>query len=137
MELKDIKSVLIIGAGTMGHSIEQVYAQNGFSVSLVDVNSDVLTHALQLIEANLNILAEFERVNKAEIKDIKNRISVSTNLKEKASAADLVLEAVKEEPRVKLELFTKLSQYCREDIILASNTSSLDIFKILKRIPHP
>ncbi|TFG19136.1 MAG: 3-hydroxyacyl-CoA dehydrogenase family protein [Promethearchaeota archaeon] len=137
MELKDIKSILIIGAGTMGHAICQVYAQNGFKVSLVDINMDVLTHAMNLIEANLNILAEFERVNKAEIKDIMNRIEVSTNLKEKAKTADLVLEAVKEDPNVKYEIFKNLSEYCREDIILASNTSSLDIFKILKNIKRP
>lgn len=137
MELKDIKRILIIGAGTMGHAIAQVYAQNGFEVSLVDVNMNVLDHALELIKANLHLLAEFERVNKVEINDIMNRIHVSTNLKEKATIADLVLEAVKEDPNVKLEIFEKLSEYCSEDTILASNTSSLDIFKILKNIEHP
>jgi len=137
MELKDINNILIVGAGTMGHSIAQVYAQNGFNVSLVDINEEILAHAIKLIESNLNILAEFERVKKAEINDILKRIEVSTNLKEKAKTADLALEAVKEDPDVKLRIFKNLSEYCREDTILASNTSSLDIFKILKNIKHP
>jgi 3-hydroxybutyryl-CoA dehydrogenase len=137
MKLEDINNVLIIGAGTMGHSIAQVYAQNGFNVSLVDINEEILTHAMKLIESNLNVLAKFERVNKTEINDILKRIQVSTNLKEKATTADLVLEAVKEDPEVKLEIFKNLSECCREDTILASNTSSLDIFKILKNVKHP
>jgi 3-hydroxybutyryl-CoA dehydrogenase len=137
MELEDINNILVIGAGTMGHAIAQIYAQNGFSVSLVDLNKGILSRAMELIESNLHILAEFERVNKAEINDVIKRIDVSTNLKEKAKGADLVIEAVKEDPNVKLETFRILAEYCREDTILASNTSSLDIFNILKSIKHP
>jgi 3-hydroxybutyryl-CoA dehydrogenase len=137
MELSDIKNVLIIGAGTMGHSIAQVYAQNGFNVSLVDINEKVLAHAIEFIDMNLNLLADFDRVNKTEIKAIKNRINPSTDLKSNAEMADVVVEAIKEEPNVKLKIFKKLSNYCRADTILASNSSSLDIFKILKGISHP
>lgn len=137
MNLDDIKNVLIIGAGNMGHSIAQVYAQGGFEVSLVDIDEKKLTHAMNLIENNLNTLSEFNRVKSSEIPSILNRIHPSTNLKENAEKADLALEAIKEEPNLKLELFTKLTDYCRDDVMLASNTSSLDIFKILKGIKNP
>ena len=137
MNLEDIKHVLIIGAGSMGHSIAQVYAQGGFEVSLVDINEKILDRAINLIENNLHTLTEFNRVKSSEIVNILNRIHPSTNLKENAEKADLALEAIKEEPTLKLELFTKLTDYCRDDVILASNTSSLDIFKILKGISHP
>jgi len=137
MNLDDIKNVLIIGAGDMGHSIAQVYAQGGFEVFMVDVNKKILDRAMNLIDNNLYTLAEFNRVKSSEIVNILNRIHPSTNLKENAENADLALEAIKEEPNLKLELFKKLSDYCRDDIILASNTSSLDIFNILKGISHP
>ena len=137
MQLNDIKKVLVVGAGTMGHAIAQVYAQNGFQVSLVDINEKILTHAIELIDMNLNILADFDRVNRDEIEAIKNRINTSTDLKKNAEIVDVVVEAIKEEPYAKLEVFKKLSNYCRADTILASNSSTLDIFKILKEISHP
>jgi 3-hydroxybutyryl-CoA dehydrogenase len=137
MKLVDIQNVLIIGAGNMGHSIAQVYAQGGFEVFLVDINKKILDRAMNLIDNNLQILAEFNRVQSSNIVNILNRIHPSTNLKDNAEKADLALEAIKEVPNLKLELFTKLAEFCRDDVILASNTSSLDIFRILKGIKNP
>jgi len=137
MDLKELKKILIVGAGTMGHSIAQVYAQAGFNVNLVDLNRKILKHAIGLIESNLNTLAEFNNVEKDKIPQILKRIQVSSNLKESAENADLVTEAVKEIPELKKKIFLQLSDYCSEDIILASNTSSLDIFKLLKNIKNP
>jgi 3-hydroxyacyl-CoA dehydrogenase len=137
MRLSDIKNVLVVGAGIMGHGIAQVYAQNGYNVSLIDIDDAILSHAMKLINMNLNVLADFKKVNRNEIEIIKNRITLSTNLKSSAGKADVVVEAIKEVPEIKFEIFKKLSEYCREDTIFASNTSSLDIFKILKTISHP
>jgi 3-hydroxyacyl-CoA dehydrogenase len=135
--LDDIENVLIIGAGTMGHGISQVYAQNGFNVSLVDIDEINLSHAMRLIDMNLKLLADFKRIDRNEIEVIKKRITLSTDLKSSAERADVVVEAINEVPGVKLEVFKQLADYCRDDTILASNTSSLDIFKILKAISHP
>ena len=137
MLLDDIENVLIIGAGTMGHGISQVYAQNGFNVSLVDIDEINLSHAMRLIDMNLKLLADFKRIDRNEIEVIKKRITLSTDLKSSAERADVVVEAINEVPGVKLEVFKQLADYCRDDTILASNTSSLDIFKILKAISHP
>jgi 3-hydroxyacyl-CoA dehydrogenase len=137
MELKEINNVLIIGAGTMGHGISQVYAQNGFNVFLVDTDESILSHAMKLIDMNLNLLVDFRKIDRDEIESIKNKITCSTDLTNNAKKADVVVEAIKEVPELKLEVFKKLADYCRDDTILASNTSSLDIFKILKAISHP
>lgn len=137
MKLSDIYNVLIIGAGDMGHSIAQVYAQGKFEVFLVDLNDKILDRAMHLIDNNLHTLSEFNRVKSSNIVDILNRIHPSTNLKKNAEKADLVLEVIKEEPDLKLNLFKKLAEFCPNDVILASNTSSLDIFRILKGIKNP
>ena len=132
MRLAEIKNVLIVGAGTMGHSIAQVYAQGGIEVNLIDVNHDVLKRAINLIKSNLIILAEFNRVNKKDIPEILDRIHTSTELSNAAKKADLVVEAVNEVPELKTTIFSQLEEYCSENTILASNTSSLDIFEIAK-----
>ena len=132
MNPMEIKEVLVIGAGTMGHSIAQVYAQAGIEVNLVDINQDALDHAMNLIKSNLNTLAEFKRVNTNEIHNILDHIHPSTDLPNAAKKADLVVEAVSEVPDLKAEIFSQLGEYCSEDTILASNTSSLDIFRIVK-----
>ena len=128
----EIKKVLVVGAGTMGHSIAQVYATADIEVNLIDINEVSLNRAMNLIKSNLNTLAEFERVKKNEISNILNRINPSTNLKDAAQGVDLVVEAVSEVPDLKEKVFSQLDEFCSENTILASNTSSLDIFKIVK-----
>jgi 3-hydroxyacyl-CoA dehydrogenase len=128
----EIKKILVVGAGTMGPSIAQVYATGGFEVNLVDLNKDILDRSINSIKSNLNTLAEFGRVKTNEIPDIINRIHPSTDLKEAAKDIDLAVEAVNEIPDVKNKVFSQLSDFCSEDTILASNTSSLNIFKIVK-----
>lgn len=131
MNLKEIKQVLVVGAGTMGHSIAQIFAQSGFEVDLVDLNQKLLERAINLIESNLNTLVEFERIAHKEISVILNRIHPSTNLDTAAQRADFVLEAVNENPDIKKQIFSQLNENCSEDIILASNTSGLNIFNIV------
>jgi 3-hydroxyacyl-CoA dehydrogenase len=89
IEIEDLKSVLIIGAGTMGHSIAQVYAQAGFEVDLVDTHQKKLDHALALIKSNLAVLAEFDRVQNDEIISISERIHLKTDLEEAADKSCL------------------------------------------------
>ncbi len=77
MNVNDIKRITVVGAGTMGHYIAQVYAQSGIEVDLVDLNQDVLERASSLIISNLNTLAEFGRVSRELISPILDRISYS------------------------------------------------------------
>ena len=132
MELDEIKRILVVGAGTMGHAIAQVYATAGFEVDLVDLNQKVLDNAINKIKSNLSLLVEYKHVKSGEISNILNRIHPSTNLKVAAQNCDLVLEAVSEDRNVKRDVFSQLNEFCSEDIILASNTSELNIFNVAK-----
>ncbi|MBA7518028.1 3-hydroxybutyryl-CoA dehydrogenase [subsurface metagenome] len=132
MELDKIKRILVVGAGTMGHAIAQVYATAGFEVDLVDLNQEVLANAMNKIKSNLSLLVEYKHVKSGEISNILNRIHPSTDLKVAAQNCDLVLEAVSEDRNVKREVFSQLNEFCSEDIILASNTSELNIFNVAK-----
>lgn len=130
MNVNDLKNVLIVGAGTMGHAIAQVYAQNGFSVDLMDLNQSMLERAIKLIKSNLSILADFNKISNDEISNTINRINLTTDLKIPAQEADLIIEAVNEVADIKKKVFKQLDNYCSEDTVLASNTSGLNIFNI-------
>jgi 3-hydroxybutyryl-CoA dehydrogenase len=116
----------------MGHSIAQVYAQSGYEVALVDLNQQTLDKAINKIKSNLNTLVEWGRLKQEDISKVTNRIHISQNLKNEAKDTDLVVEAVNEVPELKQKVFAQMEELCSEDTIFASNTSTLDIFKITK-----
>jgi 3-hydroxybutyryl-CoA dehydrogenase len=130
MDPKNVKSALVVGAGVMGHSIAQVFAQARIEVNLVDLDGKILERAMNLVKSNLETLAEFGRVSGNEIPAILARIHPSTDLSAAAKGVDFALEAVVEVPDVKKKIFSQLEEFCPEDTVLASNTSTLDIFSI-------
>ena len=132
MDAGNVETVLVVGAGIMGHSIAQVFAQAGIEVDLADLNEQALARAMNLIRTNLHTLAEFGRVPENDIPGIMARIRPSTDLTAPARKADFVLEAVTETPEIKTEVFRRLDGACRQDTVLASNTSSLNIFEIAR-----
>ncbi|TWR31063.1 3-hydroxybutyryl-CoA dehydrogenase [Mucilaginibacter pallidiroseus] len=132
-----MKNITVIGSGTMGNGIAHTFAQNGFTVSLVDVNEAALQKALQTISGNLD-----RQINKGIIDDAAKastlaNIKTFTNVNDGAANADLVVEAATENRDIKLELFKQLSQVCRPETILASNTSSISITEIAAITAHP
>jgi 3-hydroxybutyryl-CoA dehydrogenase len=131
MNPQDVKRVAIIGAGVMGHSIAQVFAQSGIEVSLVDLKEEILDHAIQLVNSNLKTLADYGKVTAKEIPAILNRIHPTTDLAAGASGVDFALEAVVEIPEIKKKVFKQLEDWCPEKTVLASNTSGLDIFNLV------
>ena len=132
MNPKEVKRVVIIGAGTMGHSIAQVFAQAGIEVNLVDIKKDLLDHALKLVRGNLETLASLGRLKVGEIPGILSRVHTTTELTTAAKGVDFALEAVVEIPEVKKEIFKELEQFCPPGAVLASNTSGLDLFNIIE-----
>jgi 3-hydroxybutyryl-CoA dehydrogenase len=132
MDPGNVGTVLVVGAGVMGHSIAQVFAQAGIEVDLADLNEQALTRAMTLIRTNLYTLAEFGRAPENDIPGIMARIRPSTDLTASARKADFVVEAVSETPEVKRDVFRRLDGICRQDTVLASNTSSLNIFEIAR-----
>jgi len=130
MDPKNVKSALVVGAGVMGHSIAQVFARAGIEVNLADLDGKILERAMNLVKSNLETLAEFGRVSGDEIPAILARIHPSTDLAAAAKGVDFALEAVVEIPGIKKKIFSQLEEFCSQDTVLASNTSTLDIFSI-------
>lgn len=136
MSPRRLRTVLVVGAGVMGHSIAQVFSQAGIDVNLVDVDEGKLTHAMTLIQANLDQFADYGRVPVKEIPEIMARIRPSTDLAAAAKDAGFCVEAVSEVPEVKQRVFSQLDELCLPNTVLASNTSTLNIFQIA-RIKRP
>jgi len=125
-----MKNVCVIGAGTMGNGIAHVFAQNGFSVSLVDVSQDQLNKAMATINKNLDRQVSKNAIT-AETKEsaLKN-IVTNTSLATAVKNAELVVEAATENLNLKLDIFRQVDENAPVNCILASNTSSISITKI-------
>ncbi len=123
-----LKTIAIIGAGQMGSGIAQVASMGGFQVILQDISQDGLAKASSRIEQSVKKLIEKGSV-KEDLAAIKGRIKTTTHLEDVAQA-DLVIEAVTENPEVKFDLFKKMDSICKEETILATNTSSISITSI-------
>jgi 3-hydroxybutyryl-CoA dehydrogenase len=132
-----MNKIAVIGAGTMGNGIAHVFAQYGFTVSLVDVSSDQLQKALATIVKNFD-----RQVNKGTISAEQKeaslaRISTFSALQEGISDADLVIEAATENVDIKLKIFRDMDAYAPQQAILATNTSSISITKIAAATKRP
>ena len=115
-----MKTIAVIGAGTMGNGIAHTFAQNGFKVNLIDVSDT----------KNLDRQVAKEVLTEAQKNDTLLNIALLTDLKEGVSTADLVVEAASEKLAIKLDIFEKLDNFCKPNTILASNTSSISITQI-------
>ena len=129
MNLDDIKRVSVIGAGTMGNGITQVFAAKGYDVTVVDIEQSFLDRALKMITKSLDRMVKKEKITEDDKQAALARISTSTDLSSVANS-QLVIEAVTEDLDVKLDIFKKLNGICGKDVVLASNTSSLPITKL-------
>ncbi len=132
-----IKNVSVIGAGTMGNGIAHVFAQGGFTVTLIDINPAQLEKALATISKNFD-----RQVAKGSItEDIKARalsnISSSTDIAAGVKEAQLVVEAATENTELKLKIFRAIDEAAPADCILASNTSSISITAIAAATKRP
>jgi len=121
-----IKTVGVIGAGTMGNGIAQVFAQSGFSVTLVDVAPAMLDRAKTTIEKSLAKFVEKGKLTAADRDAAIGRLSIATAVDQLADA-DYVVEAIVENADTKRGLFAQLDAITKPDVILASNTSSISI----------
>jgi 3-hydroxybutyryl-CoA dehydrogenase len=124
--MADIKKIGVIGAGTMGNGIAQVFTQSGYDVRLVDAAAGAIDRARKTIEKSLGKFVEKGKLT-AEARDAAlGRLSTGTDVGALADV-DYVVEAIFEDEKVKRELFTTLDSLTRPDVILSSNTSSISI----------
>jgi 3-hydroxybutyryl-CoA dehydrogenase len=124
-----MKNIFVIGAGTMGLDIAQVFAAAGFSVTVRDITSDIIEKAQNRLTTTLNKRVERGKMTKEDMDAIVNSIRFTTELQE-ANDADLVVEAIIEKIEAKQSLFAELDGICKESAIFASNTSSISITAI-------
>ena len=124
-----MKKISIIGAGTMGNGIAQVFAMNNYHVNLIDLNSNSLTNAINRITTNLDRMIKRDVISSDQKTATLDNISTSTDINN-AKSSDLVIEAVTENIKVKMKIFTQLDQICSSETILATNTSSISITEI-------
>ncbi len=132
----DIKTVGVVGAGTMGNGIAHVFAKSGYNVVLCDVEERFLQRALDTIGKNLEREASKGKITAQEKDAALERIRTTTE-REALAAVDFVVEAATEKFEIKSQLFRDLDRICRQDIILATNTSSISITKLAALTKRP
>ena len=121
-----IKTIGVIGAGTMGNGIAQVFAQSGFSVLLVDIAKPMLERARASIEKSLGRFVEKDKLSAADRDASLARLTTTTAI-DRLTDADFIVEAIVEQAEAKGALFTSLDAIMRPEVIFASNTSSISI----------
>jgi 3-hydroxybutyryl-CoA dehydrogenase len=133
---KDITTIGVVGAGTMGSGIAQVAAQAGFEVVLVDQAEEWLDRGLAAIAAGYDRLVSKDMLTGADRDEALSRIEGSTNIAH-LSNCDLVIEAVTEAFATKADVFTAVADVTDPNAILASNTSSISISGLAATVPNP
>src|SRR5258706_8916450 len=126
----EVRNVTVIGAGTMGNGIAQVFAQYGFTVTLHDLSSSLLERGLSAIHSSLDRKVKKGTLTEVSKKEVLSRIATSADLRGSVGSADLVIEAATEDKAVKKQLFLALDASAPAQALLASNTSSISITEL-------
>ena len=132
-----MEKIAVLGAGTMGNGIAQVFAQSEFDVNLIDISENALENAMATIEKNLGRMATKGVIDEGSVKGIVARIHTFTDMSEAVREADLVVEAATEDIELKLNLFQALDKAAPEHAIIATNTSSISITRIAAATSRP
>lgn len=131
-----MKKIVVIGSGTMGLDIAQVFARNGYEVVVRDISDEILSRAQARLNKGLDKLVSKGKMDEAGKADILAKMTFTTDLK-LAADADLVVEAAVENLDIKKSIFAELDQICKSETILASNTSSISITAIAAATKRP
>ncbi|HEV2277919.1 MAG TPA: 3-hydroxybutyryl-CoA dehydrogenase [Acidobacteriaceae bacterium] len=134
--MTEIKTVGVIGAGTMGNGIAHVFARGGFAVRLCEVEQRFLDRGMETIRKNLGREAEKAKITQADADVALKRIQGTLD-RSSLSACDFIVEAATERFDIKREIFRDLDGIARPEVILASNTSSISITKLAAQTERP
>ena len=132
----EITKIAVLGAGQMGAGIAQVSACAGYEVVMIDINQEFVDRGMGTISSSLGKLVSKGRMTEEESSRAMSLISSSTD-RASASDADLVVEAIPEIPDLKFSAFSELDSICKQNAILASNTSSISINEIASHTSRP
>ena len=134
---QSMKNIAVIGAGTMGNGIAHVFAQNGFTVQLIDLNEAQLEKAIATISKNLDRQVSKGSLTEEQKAQTLANLTTSNSIETGVSNAELVVEAATENVDLKLKIFQTLDTFAPANCILASNTSSISITKIASVTKRP
>lgn len=135
MRIESVKTVAVIGAGTMGQGIAQVCAASGFKVLIYDTQSDIITKSISAIRKNVEGLVEKGKISSAERDFTLGNINLVSDFRQ--LQVDLAIEAVVEKLDVKQMIFAELEKLNGKDCIFVSNTSSIQITQIAAALKYP
>jgi 3-hydroxybutyryl-CoA dehydrogenase len=130
MKLENIRRVAVLGAGTMGPGMAQTFAQGGYPVNVWSKVPEEHERAVRVVRASLETFVQHDMLRKAEIEPIVGRLTFTTDLEAAVKDADVVVECIIENLEIKKGVFLQLDALVKDDAILASNTSFLNIFQV-------
>ena len=133
----NIKEISVIGAGTMGNGIAHVFAQSGYSVTLIDREQGPLDKALARIAKNMDRQINKGKLSEGDKENALQRITSSTDIAQGVATADVIIEVVSENMAVKEAVLSAVDTAAKEDAIIASNTSSISITKLASFTNRP
>jgi len=133
----DVKNITVLGSGIMGHGIAQVSAMAGYNVVLRDIEKQFLDKAMEKIKWSLDKLVSKEKISENERDEIFSRIKPIVDLKDAVHDCDLVIEAVPEIMELKKKVYAELDKVASDQVVFASNTSTLPITEIANTISRP
>jgi len=125
--MPDVKTVAVLGAGTMGHGIAHAAATSGFETRLFDVNAGQLTRARAAVDAVLKKSVELGKATVADVDASAKRLTTTTELAQALDGCDLVIEAAPERIDLKLSLLADVDRLAPSSAVIATNTSALSI----------
>ena len=130
MELDDVDTIAVLGAGAMGHGIAEVAALAGYEIKLRDIKEEFVQSGYDDIEWSLGKLAEQGQISEDEADEAIGNVTPLVDMEEAVSDADFIIEAVPEKMDIKKDVYEEVEEYAPDRTIFATNTSSLSITEI-------
>ncbi|PGF18137.1 3-hydroxyacyl-CoA dehydrogenase [Natrinema sp. CBA1119] len=137
MDLEDINTVAVLGAGNMGHGIAEVAAIAGYDVNMRDIKDEFVQNGYDQIEWSLGKLAENDQLSEEESDAALERVTPLVDMADAVADADVVIEAVPEQMEIKKDVYTELEEVAPDHAIFATNTSSLSITDLAEFTERP
>jgi 3-hydroxybutyryl-CoA dehydrogenase len=132
----DIKNVSVIGAGTMGNGIAQVFAQSGYDITMIDISEDFLSRGMATIDKSLDRMVKKEKITADQKSEIVGHIQTTTDVGS-VKNSQLIIEAIFEDAEIKKQVWKELNISAPDNAILASNTSSISITELAAVVDSP
>ncbi|MGP8124818.1 MAG: 3-hydroxyacyl-CoA dehydrogenase family protein [Nitrososphaerales archaeon] len=133
-----VSKIAVLGAGLMGHGIAQVASQvGGYEVSILDINQDLVDKGMKMINDSVSKFVEKGRLSKDQGQAVVAKIRPTTDLAQALKGSQLIIEAATEDPKLKLDLYRRVSELTEEDAVVASNTSSISITLLASTMKRP